>query len=93
MEPQLLSAVNYPAGCFSQVHRQSKEESLRVEEGQNLDMQKEKRGDGGREGCMEMLIQNHGELCALRVSFSRNNFLCEQNSKFYHQPDAAGFKR
>lgn len=56
MKPQLLSAVNYRAGLFSEVHRQSKEESLRLEEGQNLDMQKEKRGNGRREECIEMLI-------------------------------------
>lgn len=59
MNSQLLSAVNYPAGHFSEVHRQSKEESLRLEQGQNLDMQKEKRGNGRREGCIETLMQNH----------------------------------
>lgn len=58
MKSQLLSAVNYPAACFPEVHRQSKEESLRLEQGQNLDMQKEKRGNGRREECIELLIQN-----------------------------------
>lgn len=60
MKPELLSAVHYPAACFSEVQRQSKEESL-LEEGQNLDIQKEERGNGRREGCMEMLMQNYRE--------------------------------
>lgn len=36
--------------CFSEVQRESKEESPSPEEGQKLDMQKEKERGKGREG-------------------------------------------